>query len=337
MHLYHHFVCAMLDEQEVTPIQEQLQQFQALIDQKHLHKNQIMKSLIFMASGSNDIFSYFLLPDASKLTPQQYVVTMLKQLSLFVDKTYKVGARKFVFFTIGPLGCIPGRVIIRGAPTDRCMGRMNLMAKQYNEGLELFIKSIPTKYPGAIGVYAVVYNTVQKFRANPKHYGFSDVSEACCGAGSLNGELQCGLKGYKMCSNPNEYFFWDSFHPTQRVYGLLSKIATIHLYAPRCFLMDLESANAHIKSLFIFGDSIFDPSNNHFVKNCTIQGNFTPYGSSYFLHPTGRFTNGRTIADFIEVYHELAKDSRNGFPANGVNFASGGSGLLNDTNKDVVR
>ncbi|GKD29084.1 GDSL esterase/lipase 6 [Tanacetum coccineum] len=155
---------------EVTPIQEQLQQFQGLIDQKHLRKNQIMKSLIFMASGSNDVFSYFLLPGASKLTPQQYVVTMLKELSLFVDKTYKVGARKFVFFTIGPVGCIPGRIIIQGAPTDRCMGRMNLMAKQYNEGLELFIKSIPTKYPGAIGVNAVVYNSVQKFRANPKRY-----------------------------------------------------------------------------------------------------------------------------------------------------------------------
>lgn len=40
---------------------------------------------------------------------------------------------------------------------------------------------------------------------------------------------------------------------------------------------------------------------------------------------------------YQEVYHELAKGGRNDFPANGVNFASGGSGLLKDTNKEDVR
>lgn len=35
--------------------------------------------------------------------------------------------------------------------------------------------------------------------------------------------LQCGLQGYKMCSNPNEFFFWDLFHPSEHTYGLLAE------------------------------------------------------------------------------------------------------------------
>lgn len=46
---------------------------------------------------------------------------------------------------------------------------------------------------------------------------------ACCGNGTLGGQLQCGKKGYKMCSKPNDYFFWDNFHPSEHVYKLISK------------------------------------------------------------------------------------------------------------------
>ncbi|XP_076914604.1 GDSL esterase/lipase 6-like [Bidens hawaiensis] len=113
------------------------------------------------------------------------------------------------------------------------------------------------------------------------------------------------------------------------------------------FLTALTSVDAHVKSVFVFGDSEVDPGNNKYVKNCTIQANFRPYGSSFFHYPTGRFTNGRTVADFIaqylgikfqklyqEVYHHLAKDHRMSFPPNGLNFASAGSGLSSDMNKD---
>ena len=59
------------------------------------------------------------------------------------------------------------------------------------------------------------------------------------------------------------------------------------------------SFSLHVPAIITFGDSIFDAGNNHFNKNCTAQADFPPYGSSFFHHPTGRFTNGRTVADFI--------------------------------------
>jgi hypothetical protein len=51
-------------------------------------------------------------------------------------------------------------------------------------------------------------------------------------------------------------------------------------------------------SLFIFGDSYFDAGNNNYI-NTAFQGNFEPYGETFFKYPTGRFSDGRLISDFI--------------------------------------
>lgn len=71
----------------------------------------------------------------------------------------------------------------------------------------------------------------------------------------------------------------------------------IFVFSSMCMLV--ASDNLHVPAIFTFGDSIFDAGNNHFNQNCTAQADFPPYGSSFFHHPTGRFTNGRTVADFI--------------------------------------
>lgn len=53
-------------------------------------------------------------------------------------------------------------------------------------------------------------------------------------------------------------------------------------------------------ALFIFGDSYFDVGNNNYINTSTLdQANFWPYGKSYFNSPTGRFSDGRLISDFI--------------------------------------
>ena len=54
------------------------------------------------------------------------------------------------------------------------------------------------------------------------------------------------------------------------------------------------------KALFIFGDSLFDAGNNNYINATTFfQANFPPYGETFFKYPSGRFSNGRVIPDFI--------------------------------------
>eukprot|EP01018_Ginkgo_biloba_P013938 Gb_05395 [translate_table: standard] len=95
---------------------------------------------------------------------------------------------------------------------------------------------------------------------------------------------------------------------------------------------------SHVPALFVFGDSLGDAGNNNYI-NTSARANFPPYGETFFRRPTGRFTNGRTTFDFIAQRLGLP------FPppflkpradfSHGINFASGGSGLLDSTGKDM--
>ncbi|XP_051145353.1 GDSL esterase/lipase 6 [Andrographis paniculata] len=208
----------------VTPLQIQLQQFQALVERSLIDRNQVKKSLILLESGSNDIFNYFFSIDTPALTPDAYVESMVTEVVSFVDAIYKLGARRIALFGLGPVGCVPARTNLPGAPAGKCYGKMNKMVKNYNTGLEkIALQTLPVKYPLAVGVYGAVYQIVQTFRSNPHSYGFGDVSNACCGYGTLGGQLQCGKEGYTLCKNPNDHLFWDFFHPSERTNKLISK------------------------------------------------------------------------------------------------------------------
>ncbi|KAI9102989.1 hypothetical protein K1719_023428 [Acacia pycnantha] len=96
-------------------------------------------------------------------------------------------------------------------------------------------------------------------------------------------------------------------------------------------------------ALFIFGDSLFDVGNNNYVNTTTsAQANYEPYGETYFKYPTGRYSDGRVIPDFIAEYAKLPLLLPYLHPASsldnyifGVNFASGGSGALVETSEGI--
>ena len=53
-------------------------------------------------------------------------------------------------------------------------------------------------------------------------------------------------------------------------------------------------------AFFIFGDSFLDAGNNNYINTTTLdQANFWPYGQTHFRYPTGRFSDGRLVSDFI--------------------------------------
>ncbi|CAI9296839.1 unnamed protein product [Lactuca saligna] len=148
---------------------------------------------------------------------------MLKEVSHFLDKIYEVGARRIGIFSVGPMGCIPAKVLLPDAHINQCLDKINNVVKDYNRGLEDMVNNIRRKYCDATSVYGLVYNITQDIRANPRSYGFANVYKACCGGGPLNGILQCGTKGYDKRSNPDDFFFWDYFHPSEHTYKLMSE------------------------------------------------------------------------------------------------------------------
>ncbi|KAK8958897.1 GDSL esterase/lipase [Platanthera guangdongensis] len=90
-----------------------------------------------------------------------------------------------------------------------------------------------------------------------------------------------------------------------------------------------------ISAIFAFGDSTVDTGNNNYIATA-LKSNFPPYGRDFLTHmPTGRFTNGKLIPDFVASYLGIKEE----LPPyldwslgeeellSGVSFGSAGSGL----------
>ncbi|PKI51608.1 hypothetical protein CRG98_027974 [Punica granatum] len=97
---------------------------------------------------------------------------------------------------------------------------------------------------------------------------------------------------------------------------------------------------------FIFGDSLVDAGNNNYLPTLS-RANIKPNGIDFKATggtPTGRYTNGRTIGDIIGeelgqpdyAVPFLAPNSTGKAVLYGVNYASGGGGVLNATGRIFV-
>jgi len=100
-----------------------------------------------------------------------------------------------------------------------------------------------------------------------------------------------------------------------------------------------------VPAIFVFGDSTVDVGNNNNLPNCSAEcrANYPHYGVDYPSQtPTGRFSNGHNLADQIAKFlgFDESPPAFQSLPAegivpqmmkNGINFASGGSGLQDAT------
>ncbi|KAE8662616.1 GDSL esterase/lipase [Hibiscus syriacus] len=97
------------------------------------------------------------------------------------------------------------------------------------------------------------------------------------------------------------------------------------------------------RAFFVFGDSLVDNGNNNFLAT-TARADSPPYGiDTPNRRPTGRFSNGKNIPDFISealgsepTLPYLSPELRGDRLLVGANFASAGIGILNDTGVQFV-
>ncbi|KAK6128189.1 hypothetical protein DH2020_038068 [Rehmannia glutinosa] len=97
---------------------------------------------------------------------------------------------------------------------------------------------------------------------------------------------------------------------------------------------------------FIFGDSLSDVGNNNYLSKSLARASLPWYGIDFGNGlPNGRFSNGRTVADIIGDTMGLPRPPAFLDPSlnedlileNGVNYASGGGGILNETGSYFVQ
>ncbi|KAA3453548.1 GDSL esterase/lipase [Gossypium australe] len=100
-----------------------------------------------------------------------------------------------------------------------------------------------------------------------------------------------------------------------------------------------DGSDDKIKGMFVFGSSLVDNGNNNYLENSTAKADFLPYGIDFPKGPSGRFTNGKNVIDLLGEMLKLPclippfsdPSTKGSKVVHGVNFASGASGILDDT------
>ncbi|CAK9315193.1 unnamed protein product [Citrullus colocynthis] len=132
--------------------------------------------------------------------------------------------------------------------------------------------------------------------------------------------------------------------------GCKMGLLTVGLILMGCLLgnngVDGANKKVAVGASFIFGDSLVDAGNNNYLPTLS-KANLRPNGIDYKPsggNPTGRFTNGRTIGDIVGEELGIPNHAVPFLDPNatgkailyGVNYASGGGGILNATGRIFV-
>ncbi|PIN15790.1 Triacylglycerol lipase [Handroanthus impetiginosus] len=102
------------------------------------------------------------------------------------------------------------------------------------------------------------------------------------------------------------------------------------------------AGSPQFSAMFAFGDSLTDPGNNNYL-NSLAKANYVPYGVDFYEGPSGRFSNGKTVIDYLGELLEIpvlpAYTSPFALGKNilrGVNYASAAGGILEETGQNLV-
>ncbi|XP_057722733.1 GDSL esterase/lipase EXL3-like [Arachis stenosperma] len=195
----------------------------------------ISNSLYVVVAGSDDIANTYFVAHARQLQYDipAYTDLMLNSASNFVKELYKVGARRIAVLSAPPIGCVPSQRTLAGGIVRECAEKYNDAAKLFNSKLSKELDSLNRNSPNSRIVYIDVYNPLLDIILNYQNYGYKVVDRGCCGTGNLEVAVLCNPLD-ATCPNPQEYVFWDSYHPTEGVYRILIT-QVLHKYLNQLF------------------------------------------------------------------------------------------------------
>ncbi|KAL7597654.1 hypothetical protein Lser_V15G26759 [Lactuca serriola] len=213
---------------QVIPVTKQLYYFKEYI--KRLKKvvgikeaNRIIEgALVSISAGTNDFtISYYDLPSRrDDFSMDDYQDYILKKLQNFVNGLYKLGCRTMVVSGLPPMGCLPIQMLSRFSRT--CLTDQNTDARVYNQKLMNLLPQIQSSLKGSRIMYADIYNPMTEMIRNPRKHGFTHTKVGCCGTGLLEAGPICTYLT-PLCTNPSNYLFFDSIHPTEAAYRYVTK------------------------------------------------------------------------------------------------------------------
>uniref|UniRef100_A0A5B6Z5F4 Putative GDSL esterase/lipase 1-like n=1 Tax=Davidia involucrata TaxID=16924 RepID=A0A5B6Z5F4_DAVIN len=191
-------------------------------------KKMLMNAVYLFSAGGNDYFSLSSKnPNATQSYQREYVGMVIGNLTNVLKEIYRIGGRKIAFQNAGPLGCTPGTKAMDPSLGGECVELPMALARQHNRMLSNTLKKLESELPGFKYSIFDYYNSLHDRIFNPSKYGFKEGKAACCGSGPYRGKNCGGNNGtteYELCSNPNEYVWFDMAHTTEGANWQLAKL-----------------------------------------------------------------------------------------------------------------
>lgn len=207
-------------------------------------------TLYTMWGGANDIFYHAtqtaLAAETSDQAQLGVAATAQQELKL-IGQMHAAGANYVVVFNLPDIGKTPSAAA-QGAAAAQGLSGLSLI---YNGVLSSGLNTLSGQ--GLNVVPVDVYGLFNEVIANPSAFGFSNVTDPACGAGSSS--VQCGPQGsgapYTYAPGSEQsYLFADGVHPTTAAHKMLGQYVIAELQAPGQISMlaeaPLAASNAHL-------------------------------------------------------------------------------------------
>ncbi|PAN16538.1 hypothetical protein PAHAL_3G067500 [Panicum hallii] len=216
------------DISNVIPVRQQLDYFREYKERLAIARGAseadaiIAGALYYFSIGNNDIgVNYFLLPQRrAQFSPPEYAAFLVGIAGAAVREVYRLGGRKIQLAGILPLGCVPAMRTVNLHRPGECMEDFNQFALLFNAELRKAASKLSGELSEARVVYSDMYSLVSTIIANPWKYGFENVARGCCGTGLIEASFLCVLDEPLTCEDTDKYVFFDSVHPTERIYKM---------------------------------------------------------------------------------------------------------------------
>ncbi|BAZ66680.1 outer membrane autotransporter barrel domain protein [Fischerella sp. NIES-4106] len=175
-------------------------------------------ALFILWAGAND---YLIQPTEKRATNTQIVVNNLSNaITTLINK----GARNIIVPNLPDLG---------KTPQERSQGTADTttaLIKSHNTNLNSALQEIAKNHN--INIVPLDINALfNEVIDQPERYGLTNINDPCF-------DQQAGT----ICSNPDEYLFWDQVHPTDRGHQFIAEYTEAVLNAPAAIVPQAEIA-----------------------------------------------------------------------------------------------
>ncbi|MGA7179583.1 MAG: SGNH/GDSL hydrolase family protein [Thiobacillaceae bacterium] len=149
---------------------------------------------------------YFVWGGANDFLTLDYPTLAAQNIAAYVAELAGEGATHILVPNLPDLGLTPYVQSLGSTAVATAQGFSQL----FNTTLAGLLDNLDSQFPNADIIQFDTYSFLNDVVANPARYGFTDTQDAC-----LSSQLV-------PCANPNQYVFWDGFHPTTQADAVIA-------------------------------------------------------------------------------------------------------------------